>query len=188
MRSVSFPRPQIGLSLGWVYLFMGIAIGGAVAPIYCCLVWSKANATGAITGAISGTLLGLMAWLVTCQGYYGAPAVLLHSWCTLCCSLHRPDRVPLPQTPCDHTLLPRACLHSPPLTLDTTPFAGSINVDNLGGDYPMLAGNLTSICSSLIILTVFSLWKPQKYDWQTTREIPMVDEDPSSHAPMTGED
>ncbi|KAI7838882.1 hypothetical protein COHA_007348 [Chlorella ohadii] len=43
---------KIGLSLGWVYLFMGIAIGGAVAPIYMCLVWSKANASGAITGAI----------------------------------------------------------------------------------------------------------------------------------------
>ncbi len=35
------------------------------------LTWSKASATGAITGAISGFLLGIMAWLVTCQGYYG---------------------------------------------------------------------------------------------------------------------
>lgn len=47
---------EIGLSLGWVYLFMGIAIGGAVAPIYMALVWSKASAVGAITGAISGTV------------------------------------------------------------------------------------------------------------------------------------
>ena len=39
---------KIGLSLGWVYLFMGIAIGGAVAPIYSALVWSKATAAGAI--------------------------------------------------------------------------------------------------------------------------------------------
>jgi Na+/proline symporter len=51
----------------------GIAIGGAVAPIYMALVWNKANAGSAMLGAISGTLLGLMAWLVTCQAYYGEP-------------------------------------------------------------------------------------------------------------------
>lgn len=44
-----------------------------------CLTWSKCNSTGAITGAISGFLLGIMTWLVTCQGYYGkvgVPALL----------------------------------------------------------------------------------------------------------------
>ena len=54
---------KIGLSLGWVYLFMGIAIGGAVAPIYMCLVWSKASAVGAISGALIGTVLGFVAWI-----------------------------------------------------------------------------------------------------------------------------
>ena len=97
---------EIGLSLGWVYLFMGIAIGGAVAPIYMALVWSKASAVGAITGAFSGLGLGLIAWLVTCQGYYG-----------------------------------------------------KITIDNLGGDYPMLAGNLASILGSLVICSVISLIK-----------------------------
>jgi Na+/proline symporter len=97
---------KIGLSLGWVYLFMGIAIGGAVTPIYMALVWSKASAAGAITGCISGTCLGLIAWLVTCQAYYG-----------------------------------------------------KINIDNLGGDYPMLAGNLASILGSLAICSVMSLIK-----------------------------
>ena len=66
---------------------MGIAIGGGVAPVYMALTWSKASATGAITGAFSGLALGIVAWLVTCQAYYG-----------------------------------------------------SITIDNLGGDYPMLAG------------------------------------------------
>jgi len=126
---------KIGLSLGWVYLFMGIAIGGAVAPIYFALVWSKASAAGAITGTLSGLVLGIIAWLVTCQAYYG-----------------------------------------------------KINIDNLGGDYPMLAGNLASIIGSLIICGVMSIMKPQNYDWKTTREIPTVEEDASAHAPMTGED
>jgi hypothetical protein len=49
--------------------------------------------------------------------------------------------------------------------------------DNLGGDYPMLAGNLTSIFSSGIICTIISLIKPQNYDWKSTREIPTVDDD-----------
>ena len=40
------------------------------------LTWSKASATGAITGAISGFGLGIMAWLVTCQGYYGKVGML----------------------------------------------------------------------------------------------------------------
>ena len=115
---------EIGLSLGWVYLFMGIAIGGAVAPIYLCLTWSKANATGAITGAICGLCAGLIVWLVTAQCYYG-----------------------------------------------------SITVDTLGGNYPMLGGNLASIFISLFICLGFGYWKPQDYDWQTTREIALVEED-----------
>ena len=32
------------------------------------------------------------------------------------------------------------------------------------------------------------LFDAQNYDWQTTREIPTVDEDLSAHAPMTGDD
>ena len=115
---------EIGLSLGWVYLFMGIAIGGAVFPIYACLTWKKASATGAIVGAIIGTICGFITWLVTCQGYYG-----------------------------------------------------SINVDNLGGNYPMLGGNLASIFISMFVCSAISFFRPQNYDWKTTREIALVEED-----------
>lgn len=45
-----------------------------------------------------------------------------------------------------------------------------------GADYPMLTGNLVAIFSSGIICTIVSLIKPDNYDWQTTREIPMVDD------------
>lgn len=70
----ALPPPQPFASLLTPHLLtcvQGVVIGGAVAPIYFCLTWSKASATGAITGALSGFVLGIVAWLVTCQGYYG---------------------------------------------------------------------------------------------------------------------
>lgn len=51
-----------------------------------------------------------------------------------------------------------------------------MHVCTAGDDYPMLTGNLVAIFSSGIICTVISLIKPDSYDWQTTREIPMVDD------------
>ena len=42
---------EIGLNLGWVYLFMGIIIGSAVFPVYCSLTWTKTSAIAAIGGA-----------------------------------------------------------------------------------------------------------------------------------------
>lgn len=66
-------------------------------------------------------------------------------------------------------------------------YYGKITIDNLGGDYPMLAGNLASILGSLIICSIISIMNPQNYDWQTTREIPVVEEDASAHHAMTGE-
>lgn len=70
---------------------------------------------------------------------------------------------------------------SPTSSLSTC--TGKINIDNLGGDYPMLAGNLTAICSSLIICLIGGFWKPQNYDWKSTREIPTIDEAGVHHAP-----
>ena len=37
---------KIGLSLGWVYLAMGIIIGSAVFPIAAALTWAKCSAVG----------------------------------------------------------------------------------------------------------------------------------------------
>ena len=35
---------EIGLNLGWVYLFMGVVIGSAVVPVSMVLTWKKATA------------------------------------------------------------------------------------------------------------------------------------------------
>ena len=60
-----------GIGLGWVYLFMGIMIGSAVYPIWCCLTWKKATGTAAVTAAFVGQAMGLISRLVTSKVLYG---------------------------------------------------------------------------------------------------------------------
>mmetsp|Transcript_13022 Transcript_13022/g.45173 ORF Transcript_13022/g.45173 Transcript_13022/m.45173 type:complete len:771 (+) Transcript_13022:55-2367(+) len=63
MGVLSIILEEIGLTLGFVYLMMGIFIGSAVGPIALVLTWKDANAVGAITGAISGQVLAIIVWL-----------------------------------------------------------------------------------------------------------------------------
>jgi urea-proton symporter len=42
---------ELGLDLGWVYLFMGIVIGSAVCPLWNLLTWDRASGTGAVLAA-----------------------------------------------------------------------------------------------------------------------------------------
>jgi len=56
-----------GINLGWVYNFMGIVIGSAVVPLWYCLTWKQANASGAIAGAWIGQALAVIVWLVVAQ-------------------------------------------------------------------------------------------------------------------------
>ncbi|KAF8117253.1 hypothetical protein N665_0012s0253 [Sinapis alba] len=62
---------KVGVSLGWMYLAMGVLIGSAVIPIAFMLLWRKANAFGAILGSISGCVLGIITWLSTAKIQYG---------------------------------------------------------------------------------------------------------------------
>ncbi|EPT04820.1 hypothetical protein FOMPIDRAFT_1156291 [Fomitopsis schrenkii] len=55
----------IGISMGWLYDFMGVVLGAAVVPIACCITWRKANKWGCIAGAVTGFCCGVIAWLVT---------------------------------------------------------------------------------------------------------------------------
>jgi hypothetical protein len=54
---------EIGLNLGWVYLFMGIVIGSAVIPLWNMMTWKKASGTGAVIAAWSGLALAVTGWL-----------------------------------------------------------------------------------------------------------------------------
>ncbi|TBU55536.1 urea transporter [Dichomitus squalens] len=61
----------IGISMGWLYEFMGVVLGSAVVPIAMCVTWRKANKWGCIIGAIAGFCMGVMAWLVTTSALNG---------------------------------------------------------------------------------------------------------------------
>jgi hypothetical protein len=54
---------EIGLNLGWVYLFMGVIIGSAVIPLWNMMTWKKASGTGAVIAAWSGLILALTGWV-----------------------------------------------------------------------------------------------------------------------------
>ncbi|KAI2510407.1 sodium solute symporter [Fragilaria crotonensis] len=66
---------EIGLNLGWVYLFMGIMIGSAVFPLWFLMTWNKASGTGAVVAAWGGLILALAAWLGAAQIQGGAITV-----------------------------------------------------------------------------------------------------------------
>lgn len=58
---------EIGLNLGWVYLFMGVWIGSAVCPLWNMMTWDKASGTGAIIAAWLGLILAVISWVVAAQ-------------------------------------------------------------------------------------------------------------------------
>lgn len=55
----------MGLSLGFVYLAMGIIIGSAVIPIALTILWKKTNRVAATLGAIIGLMIAVSTWILT---------------------------------------------------------------------------------------------------------------------------
>ena len=55
----------MGLSLGFVYLAMGVLIGSAVIPIALTITWKKTDKYAAVAGAIGGLMVALAAWIGT---------------------------------------------------------------------------------------------------------------------------
>jgi SSS family transporter len=64
MGGFSIALNEMGLNLGWVYLFMGVVIGSAVIPLWNMMTWEKASGTGAIIAAWGGFALALSGWLI----------------------------------------------------------------------------------------------------------------------------
>uniref|UniRef100_A0A7S0R9W6 Urea-proton symporter DUR3 n=1 Tax=Pyramimonas obovata TaxID=1411642 RepID=A0A7S0R9W6_9CHLO len=62
---------EIGLSLGFVYLMMGIFIGSAVVPMSLVLTWDKANANGAIFGSLIAQVTAIIVWVISAAAYDG---------------------------------------------------------------------------------------------------------------------
>jgi Na+/proline symporter len=55
----------MGLSLGFVYLAMGVLIGSAVIPIALTITWKKTDKHAAVAGAIGGLVVAFAAWIGT---------------------------------------------------------------------------------------------------------------------------
>jgi hypothetical protein len=98
----------VGIDLGWIFLVMGLLIGGAVFPAAFAITWKKQSKAGAISGAIGGLAAGLIAWLVEAKVLYGEltvattgmnyptlagnlAAVMTGLIVTVCVSLVKPD-------------------------------------------------------------------------------------------------
>ena len=75
MGSFSIALAEIGLNLGWVYLFMGIVIGSAVVPLWNLMTWKKASGTGAVIAAWAGLVLALVGWLIAAKVQSGSISV-----------------------------------------------------------------------------------------------------------------
>ena len=61
----------IGIDLGWLFLVMGLLIGGAVFPVALAITWAGQSKAGAISGALVGLAAGLTAWLVEAKVHFG---------------------------------------------------------------------------------------------------------------------
>lgn len=62
---------QLGASLQYIYLAMGILIGPAVVPIALTVSWKKTNKTSAILGSLLGLTAGICSWITTTWLLYG---------------------------------------------------------------------------------------------------------------------
>lgn len=61
----------VGINLGWLFLVMGLIIGGAVFPAAFTVTWKGQTRLGAVSGCLVGLAAGLTAWLVQAKVQYG---------------------------------------------------------------------------------------------------------------------
>lgn len=67
MASFSTGLFYAGISMGWLYLFMGVIISSAVLPASLTLLWKDQNWIAAAFSPILGLAVSLTAWLVTAR-------------------------------------------------------------------------------------------------------------------------
>ncbi|KAH0541727.1 hypothetical protein FGG08_003819 [Glutinoglossum americanum] len=65
----------IGISLGYLYLLMGVIVSSAVLPASLTLLWKRQNMIAATLSPVLGLITSLVAWLVTAKKQYGSLSV-----------------------------------------------------------------------------------------------------------------
>jgi hypothetical protein len=122
----------INISMGYLYLLMGVIISSAVIPACCTIMWKGQNIYAACGAPILGFIFGLTAWLATAKGMYG-----------------------------------------------------ELNVTTTGDDYPMLAGNLVSLCSPLVTIPILTLiFGRDNYDFSQLKSLRSIKD--VDHVPEPG--
>ncbi|KAF4120417.1 urea-proton symporter [Geosmithia morbida] len=66
MAAFSVGLHYAGISMGWLYLWMGVMISGAVIPATLTLLWKKQNWIAAACSPVLALCCSLTAWTVTC--------------------------------------------------------------------------------------------------------------------------
>lgn len=61
-----------GISMGWLFNFLGCATASGVFPVMLTFTWKKLNKVGAVSGSVLGMVLAIVAWLTMCKKYKGA--------------------------------------------------------------------------------------------------------------------
>ena len=66
---------------------------------------------------------------------------------------------------------------------------GAITVDNLGADFPMLAGNVAALGVSSIVTSILSFTHGEAFDWEVMRQgIRMIESDGTDKLAQEGAD
>ncbi|KAH3681882.1 hypothetical protein WICPIJ_007188 [Wickerhamomyces pijperi] len=63
---------ESGVSLGFLYNFMGVIIAPAVLPFTLTLFWKGQNTVAAIVSPILGSIFAIIGWLAAAKGLYGS--------------------------------------------------------------------------------------------------------------------
>ncbi|CCX30930.1 Sodium:solute symporter family-domain-containing protein [Pyronema domesticum] len=71
MAAFSTALYYIGVSMGYLYLLMGVIVSSAVLPASLTLLWKKQNVYAATLSPVLGLACSLTAWLVTTKIMYG---------------------------------------------------------------------------------------------------------------------
>ncbi|KII91723.1 hypothetical protein PLICRDRAFT_105905 [Plicaturopsis crispa FD-325 SS-3] len=65
----------VGINLGWLFYFLGVATASGVFPIALTFTWKNLSKAGAVAGSIGGMAIALIVWLATAKGIGGAITV-----------------------------------------------------------------------------------------------------------------
>ncbi|KAJ3764445.1 hypothetical protein EV360DRAFT_31303, partial [Lentinula raphanica] len=73
---------SVGITLGWLFYFLGVATASGVFPIALTFLWKDLNREGAVSGSVFGMLIAVIVWLATAKAVGGEITVdtLSNQW------------------------------------------------------------------------------------------------------------